>query len=67
MPKYCTQCDRNVTPKKRFNWSIFLLLCLTLVGGIFYVIWFILRPNNRCPICNGTDFEAPRRAGTSAK
>lgn len=49
--KYCPLCERNVPATKKFNWPIFLLFCITMIGGIFYIIWYIIRPNNRCPIC----------------
>lgn len=55
--RYCPLCERNVAAKKKFSWPIFLLLCLTMVGGVFYLIWYIIKPKNACPIC-GAKLEA---------
>jgi len=49
--KYCTLCNRYISPKKQFSWPIFLFLCITGIGGIFYLIWFIFKPKKHCPIC----------------
>lgn len=49
--KFCPSCLKNVSPIKRFNWAVFLLLCITMIGGIFYLVWYIIKPKNRCPIC----------------
>ena len=54
---YCKLCDRNISPVKFFNWGMFLLLCITGIGGIFYIMWYIVRPKNRCPICRSTKLQ----------
>jgi hypothetical protein len=51
--KYCPFCQREVKGTKKFNWFIFLLLCVTGVGGIFYLLWYFAKPSNKCPICGG--------------
>ena len=53
--KFCNLCNRDIQPIKKFNWLIFLLLCVTGIGGIFYLVWsFIFKKPNRCPICNNS-------------
>jgi hypothetical protein len=52
--RFCNLCDRNIAARKKFNWTIFLLLCLTMIGGIFYIIWFIMKGGDACPICGNT-------------
>ena len=50
-PKYCKSCNRNVTPKKDFNWLLFIFLC-----GIFYLPYYFLFKGTTCPICAGDNF-----------
>jgi len=41
-----------VDPVKKFNWPLFLLLCITIGGGIIYLLWyFIFAKKAFCPIC----------------
>jgi hypothetical protein len=49
--RYCVSCEKNVSAEKKFSLPIFLLFCLTGIGGIIYLIWYIVKPRNRCPIC----------------
>ncbi|WP_129599542.1 hypothetical protein [Anaerophilus nitritogenes] len=51
--KYCTLCKRYVEPtKSKWNWGLFILLCVTVVGGIGYAIHHVfMKSKNRCPIC----------------
>lgn len=42
---YCPDCQRNVTPKKKFNWLAFIFL-----AGIFYIPVYLLKAK-RCPVC----------------
>ncbi len=48
--KYCRDCERNITPKKDFNWLVFIFLC-----GLCYIPFYMTK-EERCPICNGTNF-----------
>ncbi len=57
--KYCPQCKRNVTPKKEFNWLVFIFLC-----GIFYLPVYIFK-SSRCPMCNGTEFQKARNENSA--
>lgn len=59
MIKYCNLCERNVAPTKKFNWGWFLLLMLACGLGIFYVIYFLLRSPNSCPICGNKTLLPP--------
>lgn len=53
--KHCDLCKRDVQPIKKFNWIVFLLLCLTGIGGIFYILYYwLLKSKNTCPICANT-------------
>ena len=49
-PAYCSLCKRNVTPEKKFNWLVFLLLC-----GVFYLPVYWMQ-KQKCPICSGVAF-----------
>ena len=51
--RYCIYCNREVKPTKSFNWIVFLLLCVTGIGGIFYLLWYFMKSKNKCPICGG--------------
>ncbi|MGL5764288.1 MAG: hypothetical protein ACRCX8_01475 [Sarcina sp.] len=48
---YCSLCKRDVVVKKNFNWVVFLLFCLTGIGGIFYIAYYLIKKKDRCPIC----------------
>jgi len=62
---WCNLCNRNVIARKKFNWIAFLVLCLTGIGGIFYIIYWIFK-GKRCPICDGNNF-GPARASEMGK
>ena len=50
--KYCLLCQRNVQLSKNFNWGIFLASWLLFgVGGIIYIIWYVIKPATVCPLC----------------
>ena len=52
MIKYCNLCKRQVNATKKFSWVWFLIWALCFgVGAIVYLIYFLLKPNNKCPIC----------------
>ena len=55
--KYCTACERNVSPKKKFNWVIFVLGLLSAgIISTLYVIYYFLFQKRQCPICYGKSF-----------
>jgi len=51
---WCNDCQRNVSPRKNFNWFAFLILL-----GIFYAPFYLLQ-SPKCPICNGKSFSRAR-------
>lgn len=51
--KYCIACQRNVTPRKKFNW----LVVIFLFGFIWYLPYYWFIKSKRCPICTGTNFK----------
>jgi hypothetical protein len=53
--KYCNACQRNVTPKKEFNWVVFSLLMVMFGLGLLYIPFYLFSAP-RCPICRGQDF-----------
>jgi len=56
MKKHCNDCKRNITPVKKFNWGWFLGGLLTFgIISTLYLIYFIVKGKNVCPICNGKD------------
>lgn len=58
---YCPLCERNVQLKKHFSWPIFLLgLLLFGVGAVVYILWYIIKPGDACPICGGKRFMKAR-------
>lgn len=50
MSKYCNDCKRNVTPRRRFSLGRFLL-----GFGVFYLPFYILQ-TKVCPFCKGSLF-----------
>jgi hypothetical protein len=63
--RFCNLCDRNVAPKKKFNWSIFLVGLLTFgIVSTMYLIYFIVKPADACPMCGNTELLA---ANTKSK
>jgi len=55
--KYCMACNQNVTPTKKFSVLWFLINCLWLIGGVFYVLYYFTIKKKVCPICNGSQFD----------
>ena len=52
--RYCPYCDRLVKGERSaFNWAIFLLLCLTGIGGVVYLVYYLFKSKKVCPICGG--------------
>jgi ribosomal protein L40E len=50
--RYCTNCQKEVTPTKKFNvWPALL------VGVLPYLLVYHFWPTLRCPICHGTELE----------
>ena len=50
--RYCKNCEKEVNPIKKFNWIVFILsLLLVGIGGVFYLIYYMLKRKNICPIC----------------
>ncbi len=60
-PKWCNLCNRNVVPKKKFNWLVFLFCC-----GIFYLPYHWWIKKAKCPICDADNF-GPARANEMGK
>ena len=66
--RYCVACQRPVRPVKHFSWPAFLLFCLTMVGGIFYLLYYWLFKRPECPICRGKAFlKRPPEAETATE
>jgi hypothetical protein len=55
--KYCAACHQNVMPTKKFSIVWFIVNCLWLVGGIVYVIYFIMKKKS-CPICGNNQLQS---------
>jgi len=55
--KYCAACHQNVMPTKKFSIVWFIINCLWLVGGIVYVIYFIMKKKS-CPICGNNQLQS---------
>ncbi len=53
-PKRCNVCGNNVTPKKDFNWIVFIFLC----GLCYLPIYWSKSPY--CPMCNSNSFSELR-------
>jgi len=50
--KYCKYCKRKVKGTKKFSWLIFILGLLTCgVVSVVYLIWYMFKRSNKCPIC----------------
>ena len=50
--KHCNVCSTNVTPKKNFNWIVFIFLC----GFCYLPIYIAQSPH--CPVCNSNSFSS---------
>jgi len=48
--RHCNVCGSKVTPKKDFNWLVFIFLC-----GICYVPFYLIQAPC-CPQCNSSNF-----------
>ena len=55
--KYCNNCKQLVDPQKKFNACVFIVLLFTLLGWIFYLIYYAVKPK-KCPMCNSTNWGA---------
>jgi len=55
-PVYCNLCNRNVIPRKKFNW-------LAAIFTVFfpYVLYFLIIKKKKCPICTGDNFGPARQ------
>ena len=53
--KYCNNCEQMVQPQKKFNACIFILLLFTLVGWVFYLIYYACK-RGKCPMCNSKNW-----------
>jgi len=60
-PKWCNLCNRNVVPKKDFNWLVFIFCC-----GIFYLPYYWWFKKKTCPICKADNF-GPAHANEMGK
>lgn len=50
--KWCNSCCQHVSPvRKKFSWVLFLLFCITGIGGIIYIIYHLCKSKNKCPMC----------------
>lgn len=51
--KYCTLCQRQVVPSRRFSvvWFLVWFILGAGVGGVVYFIYYLLK-KKQCPICH---------------
>lgn len=56
--RWCIYCERSVRPIKHWSWLAFLAWCLTGIGGIVYLLYYLLLKRKECPICRGKRFTA---------
>jgi hypothetical protein len=49
---WCDFCRKQVLPIKVFNRrAFFILLLITFIGGIIYLIYYLVSTGDTCPIC----------------
>ncbi len=49
---WCDSCRKHILPIKIFNRRAFFILFLfTFVGGIIYLIYYMVSKGDTCPIC----------------
>ena len=53
--KYCINCEQLVNPQKKFNAIVFIVLLCTIIGWLFYLIYYVVKPK-KCPMCNSTNW-----------
>jgi uncharacterized membrane protein len=59
--RFCNLCERNVGAQKKFNWTIFLLGVLTFgIISTMYLIYYILKSSDICPICGNTKLSSAK-------
>lgn len=56
---WCQLCKRNVAPKKKFNWRVFIFLC-----GIFYIPYYLRIKKPECSICGSEHLGVARAQET---
>lgn len=54
--KWCSLCNRNVVPQKKFNWLLFIVLFLTAIGWFLYLLYYFIIKGKKCPICGNKSF-----------
>ena len=61
--RYCGNCERYVTPQKKFNWWIFILGGLISWGliSLIYLIYYFAVKKAVCPICMSDNWSIPIR------
>jgi hypothetical protein len=54
---WCDFCRKHILPIKTFNWlAFFILLLFTFVGGVIYLIYYMVSSGDTCPICKQKKF-----------
>ena len=49
---WCDSCKKHIIPIKIFNRrSFFILLLFTFIGGIIYLLYYLVSRGDTCPIC----------------
>lgn len=49
---WCDSCRRHILPIKIFNRrAFFMLFLITFIGGIIYLIYYMVSSGDTCPIC----------------
>lgn len=49
---WCDSCKKHVIPMKIFNRRAFFMLFLfTFIGGIIYLVYYLVSSGDTCPIC----------------
>ena len=54
---WCDSCRKQVLPIKIFNRrAFFILLLITFIGGIIYLIYYMVSSGDTCPICKQSKY-----------
>jgi hypothetical protein len=66
--RFCSHCQQNVRPTKKFSvgWFLLLLFLTFGVGGFIYLLYYAAKTPQDCPICGVTVYRSPPRLAPSA-
>lgn len=64
MIKYCSMCQQDIEPKRKFSWPLFIFFFFISgfsfgIPVLLYLLWYCVKGPDSCPNC-GNDFLLPK-------